>query len=846
VPLETWLQTCWEQLQDAAFAPALVGNTISPAQERTLWEQVIDADPELPFEINAENFAQLAQRGWKMLRQWQLDLRQLAAMRHTGTDHLLRLGKAFTSRLESLALVDAETRTETVLQGLREAVIKPRPLIILVGFQTLPPLAEATLRAATARLEYFSPQRPTGQQRLFTATQASNEIASAARWAQQLAQDTPEARIGVVVPQLNTQLKVIERIFRHTFEPGAYLPGTPYRPAPFNISAGTPLAEAAPVAAALGLLQLLRDNLTTHELCGLLVNPFWSDFDTEGNFRCAAQRKLLESGLLRLSTGKFRQLMSTVTPETVDPGLTQRLVNLATLQRSQRKALSFLQWRNVFSESLSVLGWPGSRSPNSLEFQQLRQWQDLLDNFVALDETCPPVPIEKALRQLAQLAAEHTFHPETPTSNIQILGVLEAAGLEFDHLWVMNMDNRRWPEATSPHPLLPVRLQRQLAMPRACPNRELMLARHLISLFGTSADNVIFSYARRDGDIHLRPTPLLGELPEAPFAEAASVHPWLDKLLDGNCLEVVEDAHAPAFAATQDYFRGGSRLLAAQAQCPFNAFAQWRLGAEPLPEPQSGLSPVLRGVLLHDSLDMLWREITDHATLLALDDDKLKALITTATEQALHRLFHGQELLHRSDFGERLLSLESERLRTLLLRWLGVERERPPFAVAATEKAVELNVEGTRIALRLDRVDRLPQGLAVIDYKTGKTTLSGLASERLTEPQLALYALALDETPAAVAYASVTRKKLAFDGIAVDGSLPGCKSLAALGLPESWSEALPTWREKVAALIEEFRQGRADVTFYGQGARLGVHLEPLNRVAGADDIATLKKYRGLQ
>ncbi|MFA5630401.1 MAG: PD-(D/E)XK nuclease family protein [Porticoccaceae bacterium] len=840
MPLETWLETCWDQLQDAAYPPALAGITASACQERTLWEQVIDDDNQLPAEISAENFAQLAQRGWKLVRQWRIDLRHLAALRHSGADHLIRLGLVFARRLEKLALVDAETRTETVLRGFRDGALEARTQIVLVGFQTLPPLAKTTLEAAAEQLEYFSHQRPPAQQCLFTASDASSEIASAARWASRLAAEAPDARIGIVVPQLNARQKAVERIFRNTFEPAACLPHIAYRPAPFNISAGTPLSEAPPVTAALALLRLLNDSLPSQELCALLVNPFWGDADREGSLRSQAQSTLLESGLLRLSVGKFRQLLSDLAPDTSPGSLSQRLVKLATLQRSQPGTLNFRHWRELFSECLDVLGWPGSRSPDSLEFQQLSHWQALLDSFAELDEICAPVSAHKALQRLEQLAGDHVFHPETPPSNVQVLGLLEAAGLEFDHLWVMNMDNRHWPETIAPHPLVPVSLQRQLAMPRACPERELALARDLITLFATSADNLVFSYAARDGDIHLRPSALLGDLPAAALAGASGHHPWLDLLADGNCLEIVEDARGPAYAAPQDRIRGGSRLLAAQAQCPFNAFAQWRLGAEPLRQPRNGLGADLRGMLVHDSLDILWRELGNHATLLALDDSAVADKVAAATSQALNHLFRSQTLLQRSDFAERLLQLELERLNALLRRWLDVERERPPFSVVETEKAVELEIAGLRIALRLDRLDHLPQGFAVIDYKTGRTSLAGLAADRLTEPQLALYALALDEAPAAVAYAAVTHRKTAFEGIGESNTVPGCKSLAALNLPEFWPDALSAWRDKLATLILEFRDGRADVTFYGQAAQRGGHLEPLNRVAGAEDIAILQ------
>src|SRR5690606_28153386 len=228
--------------------------------------------------------------------------------------------------------------------------------------------------------------------------------------------------------------------------------------------------------------------------------------------------------------------------------LSQRLAKLATLQRTQKKNQSFQQWRDIFATSLDILGWPGQRSPDSLEYQQLQHWQELLTNFACMDRVAPPVSIDEALKRLTTLAAETVFHPQTPDARIQILGVLEAAGLEFDYLWVMNMDDRRWPEATSPHPLLPVSLQRQLAMPRACPERELSLSRQLFELFTRSATEVIFSYSKRDGDIHLQPSALLNGIADIDLPAIDSAHPWQDIIANNGELEIVDDSLAPPFA----------------------------------------------------------------------------------------------------------------------------------------------------------------------------------------------------------------------------------------------------------------------------------------------------------
>src|SRR5690606_17661519 len=161
---------------------------------------------------------------------------------------------------------------------------------------------------------------------------------------------------------------------------------------------------------------------------------------------------------------------------------------------------------------------------------------------------------------------------------------------------------------------------------------------------------------------------------------------WWPTIAASAALELVEDSSGPAFNPPQGKVSGGSRLLADQASCPFNAFARWRLGAEPLGAPQTGLGAALRGILVHGSLERFWRETRDLEGLLALTEEQRSARLAQAIDAAIGDAFNRQQgLLKREDFGERLLALEAQRLVRMLDAWLAVESERPPFVVEGSE-----------------------------------------------------------------------------------------------------------------------------------------------------------------
>jgi len=55
-----------------------------------------------------------------------------------------------------------------------------------------------------------------------------------------------------------------------------------------------------------------------------------------------------------------------------------------------------------------------------------------------------------ARERLRSMAREAIFQPEARDVPIQVMGVLESAGQEFDHLWVMGLTDEAWPLPARP------------------------------------------------------------------------------------------------------------------------------------------------------------------------------------------------------------------------------------------------------------------------------------------------------------------------------------------------------------------------------------------------------------
>lgn len=674
--------------------------------------------------------------------------------------------------------------------------------LFLVGFDQLPPRAvmlTAAVRACGGAAEVVFPAiEPRGSACQVHAQDSAEEIRSAARWVRQLLEQG-ETGIGVIVPDLTGRRRELERIFREELDPNSLIQLTPDEER-FSLSLGTPLNELGPVRLALELLAL-RPQLDVEQVGVLLRSPFLAGGESEASARALFDLQLRRRGGEEISLATLTRLASSSVPQ-----FAALLRRLAPFLRDGAKR-SVVAWSVRFVELLRAVGWPGERPMQSVEFQVCRTFREkVLDGFAVLDRVSPPLGRGEAAAILRQLAASIEFQPERGDGPVQVVGMLEAGGLHFRHLWVMGLSANVLPAPRRPNPFLPVRLQVACGMPHAAADRELDYARRLFMRLLAAAPVVICSCPRGEGDMELAPSPFLADLPfgDPPLAAShAPVDSYRQMML--RCSAFTDDTGSPV--ASVSSVRGGIAVLKDQALCPFRAFARHRLEATALTIPEPGLDAAARGTLMHQVLEQFWCLTRDSDGLAALDAPRLHERVAACVAEVLVRA--------ADRYGEQLSNLvrcvEEERLVRLVLEWLiEVERPRPSFVVLATEQTHRMQLAGLELAGRIDRIDQLnDSGILLIDYKGGNLPrIDDLCGERLLEPQLPAYALTLDAVPASgIALAGVKSGACGMLGVSAKAAGEGIRTVDG----EFWAAQVERWREQLTGLAGAFAAGRATV-----------------------------------
>jgi probable DNA repair protein len=611
---------------------------------------------------------------------------------------------------------------------------------------------------------------------------AREELDAAAQWARARL-EAGAKRIGVVVPELGQRRREVVRVFSRTMQPAHNLPGNERKALPFNISLGAPLADYPLVRAALSILELAAGEIPFDQASKLNRSPFIGGAEMEMAKRALLDAALRKRAPARVTLGKLVGFIEGC------PVLRQRLEALFSVPK--KDSVSPHDWGRHFTALLDAAGFP-ERSLDSDEFQARAKFNQTLAEFAKLERVAPKMAFGQALARLRRLRADTLFQPETPDAPIQVLGVLESAGLEFDALWVSGLTDDAWPLHARPNPFIPPALQRKAGIPEASAEATLERGKRITEGWLGAAPEVVVSYPVREKDRDLIGSPLIsGVSSPLETPETGTTARYRDRIFTARRIEAIEDERAPALSTTTP--KGGTRILSDQAACPFRAFAKHRLNAETLEEPVEGLDARARGLLLHTLMKELWTELQGSTGLQGNVEPAIERAANAAVaEAALEEPFAG---------------LETKRLAKLAREWLEVERQREPFEVVAMEEKRKLTVSSLELNGRIDRMDKLDAGgHALIDYKTGRPTPNDWLNERPDDPQLPLYALNSKEVIDAVAFAKLKTGEMRYMGFSRRKDLiPDVKPA------KDWDSLVAGWKKELDALGSGFASGDARV-----------------------------------
>lgn len=865
LPFNAWLRQLWASSLGGllnGYDGQLAGRRLlSTQEEHYVWQQVIESSSVSDQLINVAGLANNAAQALASMQAACLSFSDWDSRVNEDAIAFKEWAADFRKRLDAEGWLTQGQLLSAVTAMVSSGNVSIPQRILLSGFDEYTEQQNqlfAALKTAGVEIEEHkaadSLQTPTNASRVEAAS-ASEEIQLAAEWAKELlieaqANHLSLPNIAIVVLDMACQRRACQVAFERALHPQQFdiaaLNNNP-RPLAFNMSVGPMLSEWPLIASALDGLKLLDQGLSPAEL-GRWLRSLWrvgeaaSESDAQqiaaivdvyarqdgrDHWYLRSLTALLEKERFNQASGGFPALL--------------KVLNSAYKVRQDADRMQLPSaWCKHVAMLLNQLKWPGELPPSSVEFQLIGAWNECLDELAGFDAISGEMSYRAFYQLLASRASQNPFQPRSTPAPVQIMGMLEASGAQFDAMWVIGMTDANWPSQPRPNPLLPSQWQRENKLPHASVERETDYAKRVTQRLSDAAPTVLFSWASHAGEEEFSCSPLLRHLPQTTrLLQAAESPPAAP-------LEVVNENHWIPLAGYQhadSVFQtgGGTAVIQHQAACGFRAFVTHRLTARPLEEAVFGLDRRDRGTLVHQVMQRLWERLGNQVTLQTKTTEELENTVSEVVAEVatLHSA-------NQSELKQRLAQIEQRVLVRLVMEWMELDRQRGAFSKVETEVETQAQIGPLQLNVTADRIDTLASGeQVVIDYKTSANlNYSAWMGERPEEPQMPIYAVSLSDKGkqvAAVLYANLILGGCKYQGVTEDPDLaPAVKANGWLGgrsLSDADSlEALYTeWHTELARLATDYARGMALIDPKAPHSCLYCGLQPVCRIAQSED-----------
>jgi len=558
------------QLTDATL-PRVLGDV----DERELWRAVIDSSDVGRDLVESTGAARAVRRARRAMHEYGIPLRAIAEHASAAEESRVFLdwNRQFTERCRQLDCISADE--------LLERTPPPAEPVTWIESPVWRPMARQWLQRHGRML---APSRTVAgtARRLSTASPAA-ELAAMADWALANLRSSQRFRAWICVPDLNLRRAEVVDAFDAALAPQRFTLFEGSAEAPYAVAGGTPLAEFAPVRAALETLSASIGPVAFERFSALLRAPELQSSAAEAGAAALMDLQLRKQGPSETDLATWLALAERIAAaQNIASTALQRLQGALRALENPRGNHPISRWVPAWIAALELGPWALRHRWSSVEYQAAERFRELLGQLATADAFFGTHSRSSAQRILRRAAHDTPFQVQTGVPPIWVSGQLIDPWLNYDGLWIGGCNDQRWPPPVEPIPLIPVRLQRDFGVIAAAPELQLQFALDLQDRWAARARECVFSFADPGDGRSAAPSPLLPDAMADPSPALPRPH-WRALLQAQPLLERLTDELAPAFGPGER--TRGVSTLRAQSRCAFRGFAETRLRCERLERP---------------------------------------------------------------------------------------------------------------------------------------------------------------------------------------------------------------------------------------------------------------------
>ncbi|MFT4577352.1 MAG: ATP-dependent helicase/nuclease subunit B [Nitrospinales bacterium] len=812
LPLSAWLKQVWLDTWPEK-------HLFSRLQSESLWEKIINSDSnstKLSL-LHRKAAASQAYQAYTLVHEYKLPRFKSDYQETLETISFYKWMQIYQNQLLQWNALDAVEIIDQVSELISAERIELPSTITFEGFEKKSPQLQRLLDAmerkgVKTKLDFsdqfdFSDKTSLTEENTHTSVQKFDdkiqEAITCARWIRKLSQ--PGKRFGVIVPELENYRSLLQREFAAELSPASIFPDNKSE-LPFNISQGSPLNQTTPINLIFQILETPSCDIPAEIFYSIIRTTI---FHSNKSAALAMEQTLRNKRLVTINLNKLETQFNFEN--------SSELYKFVVAWKNWVLIKQFdlpSHWSTKIYLLLQEMNWPEKNEGKitQKENQVFESWKNCLDQLASLNHIVGKIHRLAAVNKLFSIAQNFLFPEKNRDHLIQVIQLSECPGMRFDHTWIMGCHSEGLPPSPEPNSLIPSAFRRKFNLPRSNAKWELENSeQHLAAVLNSSKD-IVFSYPSQEKDNTQEPSPLIKHFPLDDSFVLPSAR-YKDQICNAAKPEPFEETPILPFTENEIYrFKegkksGGASLLKNQSDCPFRAFARYRLHAQKSEIPDTDFDPLVRGNLIHLILELFWKKTQTRVQLEKLfQSNQLEIEVQNCVEEATSVIC--QSLVDQPEF----LKMEKNRNQSLALEWLiNFELARNDFTVLKPEKSETAKINGLTLNLKIDRIDEISDKKHVlIDYKSGEAKPGDWLKERIIAPQLPLYSTLI--TPSVVAFGKIKKGQIEFKGVkdsSIDFSGFKATNYTKETKVSEWNDLLELWKSKIEFLANEFLSGRA-------------------------------------
>ena len=623
---------------------------------------------------------------------------------------------------------------------------------IFTGFTTTTPILEKLCDhlSLISKIDFIDNLYSQGNTKKIRFDNSESEFRAAGKWARDLVFENPRKKIGIVFNNKDI-CKKTELIFNDSFYPGwqSQLNGST-RYAKFTNSRS--INDIPYIYQTLTLVSWYNQAIPSKDISVLLRSIYFQKNNSKGAYSLDQKIKKLPE-----KKWKINEILSILNPEASQDELIilNILKDFMTEDEPYSKTKSIRNWIDIINSNLKKINWfcdtDGSDEMNLIK----GHWFGLLREIEIPAKVYKKISFSLFLNLMKSLAERIKFNQASTFQNIKLLSYDDVDGMIFDNLWLTGLDNHQWPVKRKFQYFISSDLVKKYDMPESSPEKSVTSQSLLLECLSSSASDVVYSYSKFKDEMRLDFTNLLSE-EDDDFSDGEDPG-WFYGYYQNTKANIITIEETLPKVEKPEKLKGGVSTIQLYSQDPFSSFANGRLKIAQPTIYSYGLTPLMRGTLIHNAIATLFSERPSSLDLKQWTKNQKKKNVSIAIDSSYKRISD----YFRGELAESIKFHEKRKSEIILNNLIDFFVNQSDHTIHSIEKNMNFTHANLILNLQVDRVNKSLDGkLHIIDFKTGKKIKILDNKGNIKSSQLFAYAAAIKTNIESISYIFLSQDEI--------------------------------------------------------------------------------------